>query len=182
MIEITFEKAGRRAAAYDGDRLAGVCNIVLQKTFWIIKHTEVDPACSGQGLAGKLVACVMDAAEREHVKVKPFCSYAAHQFDKNPAYAAMEDRSVITVFGMKSCPDCRRVYDQIGDSRHFRIVEIGENVKNMKAFTRLRDISPQFREAKKTGSIGIPCFVMEDGTLTLDPEEVGLASGADSQI
>ena len=44
----------------------------------------------------------------------------------------------------------------------------------MKEFLRLRDTSPVFDEAKKNGSIGIPCFVLEDGTVTLDPKDAGL--------
>lgn len=31
-----------------------------------------------------------------------------------------------------------------------------------------------FDEAKSKGFIGIPCFVLEDGTITLKPEEAGL--------
>ena len=31
-------------------------------------------------------------------------------------------------------------------------------------------------EAKKVGAASIPCFVLEDGSVTLIPEEAGLAS------
>ena len=41
---------------------------------------------------------------------------------------------------------------------------------------RLRDNNPLFDECKRTGSIGIPCFLLEDGTVTLTPEEAGLQS------
>lgn len=180
-MKIEFENDRKRAAAMDGDRLAGECDVVMQKAFWIITHTEVDPSYGGQGIAGKLIACVMDAAAAAGVKVKPFCSYAAKQFAKNPEYAAMEDTSVITVYGMKSCPDCSYVDGQITGQaqigRNFRIVDIGEDVRYMKAFTRLRDTSPVFDGVKSSGGIGIPCFVLEDGTVTLVPEEVGLVSG-----
>lgn len=40
----------------------------------------------------------------------------------------------------------------------------------------LRDNNPVFDECKKKGYAGIPCFVTEDGTVTLTPEEVGLKS------
>ena len=41
---------------------------------------------------------------------------------------------------------------------------------------RLRDNNPVFDEAKENGWLGIPCFVKEDGTVTLTAEEVGLKS------
>lgn len=175
MTEIRFEKDNRRAAAYDGSTLAGECDVVFQKSFWVITHTEVNPGYSGQGIAGELVACVMDAAKKAGVKVKPFCSYAAHQFAKNPDYAEMEDYSVITVYGMKSCPDCSYVENQIEGNRNFNFIDIGDHVKNMKAFIRIRDNDAVFDDVKKSGSIGIPCFVLEDGTVTLKPEDVGLS-------
>lgn len=176
MVEIWFDKDNNRAAASDDDRTVGECDVVMQKSFWIITHTEVDPSYGGQGIAGMLVACVMQAAKEAGAKVKPFCSYAARQFEKNQEYQEMEDKSVITVYGMKSCPDCRYVDDQIVGNQNFRVIDIGEHVKNLKAFIRIRDNSPVFDEAKKSGGIGIPCFVLEDGTVTLKPEDVGLKS------
>ena len=62
---------------------------------------------------------------------------------------------MIKIYGMPSC-------------------DIGSDVHVMKEFLRLRDTSPVFDEAKKNGSIGIPCFVLEDGTVTLDPKDAGL--------
>ena len=48
--------------------------------------------------------------------------------------------------------------------------------KNLKEFTHLRDNNPVFDKAKENGWLGIPCFVKEDGTVTLTAEEVGLKS------
>lgn len=44
----------------------------------------------------------------------------------------------------------------------------------MREFTHLRDTSPAFDHAKEVGDVGIPCFLLEDGTVTLKPEDVGL--------
>ena len=33
---------------------------------------------------------------------------------------------------------------------------------------------PEFKKVREKGLIGIPCFVREDGSITLKPEEVGL--------
>lgn len=77
---------------------------------------------------------------------------------------------------MSTCPDCVNIEEQIkGDSR-FEMIDIGQHVRNLKEFMRLRDSSPVFDEAKKCGYIGIPCFVLEDGTITLSPEDAGLQS------
>ena len=35
-------------------------------------------------------------------------------------------------------------------------------------------VEEQVNEAKQCGAAGIPCFVLEDGTVTLTPEEAGL--------
>ena len=84
---------------------------------------------------------------------------------------------MIKIYGMKSCPDCVEVDKQVeGDSR-YQVIDIGEHVSLLKEFLRLRDTHPVFDEAKKKGYAGIPCFVLEDGTVTLNSEEAGLKSG-----
>lgn len=83
---------------------------------------------------------------------------------------------MIKIYGMKSCPDCVAVDKLVeGDSR-YQVIDIGEHVSLLKEFLRLRDNNPVFDEAKKKGYAGIPCFVLEDGTVTLNPEEAGLKS------
>ncbi|WP_130837303.1 N-acetyltransferase [Lachnoclostridium sp. Marseille-P6806] len=177
MIAIQFEKERRRAAAYDGSRLVGECEIAAGKTFWVITHTEVNQEYGGQGIAGELVDCVVQEAKTEGMRIKPFCSYAAHLVEKNPAYAEIEDKTVITVYGMSTCPDCAYVAKQIRGRDDFRMVDIGGHVKDLKAFLRLRDAEPAFAGAKENACVGIPCFVLEDGTVTLSPEDVGLRAG-----
>lgn len=85
---------------------------------------------------------------------------------------------MIKIYGMKSCPDCVAVDKQVeGDSR-YQVIDIGEHVRLLKEFLRLRDNNPVFDEARKKGYAGIPCFVLEDGTVTLNPAEAGLKSGS----
>ncbi len=80
MIQIRFEKDKQRSAAYDGDTLAGFCEVQITDSAWTILHTEVDSAYGGMGIARKLVLCVAEQAEREGVKVIPACSYAKKVF------------------------------------------------------------------------------------------------------
>ena len=86
---------------------------------------------------------------------------------------------MIKIYGMKSCPDCVAVDEQVKNNSNYEVIDIGEHVRYLKEFLRLRDNSPIFDEAKQMGYAGIPCFVLEDGTITLNPEDAGLKS-ADS--
>lgn len=81
---------------------------------------------------------------------------------------------MIKIYGMKACPDCTYVESQVKDDGRYEIIDIGRSTKNLKEFLRLRDSSKAFDEAKRQGAIGIPCFVLEDGTVTLSPEDTGL--------
>lgn len=83
-------------------------------------------------------------------------------------------KAMTIVYTMKSCPDCVAVKRQTEGKPDFRLCDIGESVTHMKAFLRLRDANTAFDAAKAAGSIGIPCFVLEDGTVTLSPAEAGL--------
>lgn len=83
---------------------------------------------------------------------------------------------MIKIYGMKTCPDCTFVDEQVVNDSRFEVIDIGEHVRNLKAFLKLRDNSPVFDDAKRHGYAGIPCFVLEDGRVTLSPEEVGLQS------
>ena len=46
---------------------------------------------------------------------------------------------MIKIYGMKTCPDCVAVDEQVkGDSR-YEVIDIGEHVRFLKEFLRLRD-------------------------------------------
>lgn len=81
---------------------------------------------------------------------------------------------MIKIYGMDTCPDCSYVKAQVKDRPGYELIDIGSHVKNLKAFLKLRDSSPVFDEARKNGYAGIPCFVLDDGTVTLSPEDAGL--------
>lgn len=81
---------------------------------------------------------------------------------------------MIRIYSMEACPDCVSVKEQVKGAEGFQIVDIGETTGNLKEFLKLRDTNPVFEPVRRDGRIGIPCFVKEDGTVTLQPEEVGL--------
>lgn len=81
---------------------------------------------------------------------------------------------MIRIYGMDTCPDCTAVYERVKDDPRYEIVEIGSHVLRLKEFLHLRDTHAVFNDARREGYAGIPCFVLEDGTVTLSPEEAGL--------
>lgn len=83
---------------------------------------------------------------------------------------------MIKIYGMESCPDCTYVEEQVKGDGKYEIIDIGLHVRNLKEFLKLRDRDAAFTHAKQAGQAGIPCFVLEDGRVTLVPEEAGLRS------
>lgn len=86
---------------------------------------------------------------------------------------------MIKVYSMPSCPDCAFLKDQYDE--RFEVIDIGSHVKLLKEFMAIRDNNPLFEELKKDGKLGIPCFQMEDGTITLKPEDVGLIARSEGE-
>lgn len=78
------------------------------------------------------------------------------------------------MYVMKTCPHCEYVEKQVVGDKRFKVIDIGEHVRNLKEFLRLRDSNVAFTEAKKVDDVGIPCYVLEDGTVTLESVDVGL--------
>ncbi len=82
---------------------------------------------------------------------------------------------------MSTCPDCTDVKLVAKNDDRFQLIDIGEHVRNLKEFLRLRDKHPKFRVARERGLVGIPSFLLEDGSVTFHPEEVGLDIAACSE-
>ncbi len=92
---------------------------------------------------------------------------------------------MIKVYVMATCPDCFQVKEQLKDNPNYKLIDIGEHVRNLKEFLRLRDASPAFDDARRNGYIGIPCFVTEDGGVTFSNDDVvsgDIPSGASCSI
>ena len=81
---------------------------------------------------------------------------------------------MIKVFVMQTCPDCRQVKEQARNDNRFELIDIGEHVRNLKQFLALRDSNPAFDKIKRIGAGGIPCFVMEEGSISFSLEKVNL--------
>lgn len=81
---------------------------------------------------------------------------------------------MIKMFVMKTCPYCEYVEKQVVNDPRFEVIDISKHVRHLKQFLELRDANPAFDEAKATGDVGIPCYVLEDGTVTLSSKDAGL--------
>ena len=82
MIEIIFEKEKNRAIALDDTTQIGECDFFETKDCWNITHTEVNNEYQGQGIARKLVECIIENAKKENKKLIAECSYAKKILEK----------------------------------------------------------------------------------------------------
>lgn len=75
----------------------------------------------------------------------------------------------VTVYGSHLCPDTLYAINQLmskGVDMSFK--NIPAALPDLKEFPAIRENDAIFDNAKKNGGLGIPCFVFEDGTRTLD--------------
>lgn len=80
------------------------------------------------------------------------------------------------IYVMETCRDCTFVEEQLNGSQDFEIIDIGSHVLKLREFLTLRDSHPAFEAVRRAGRVGIPCFVFEDGRVSLSPEDAGLVS------
>jgi glutaredoxin-related protein len=81
---------------------------------------------------------------------------------------------MIKMYVMKSCPYCAYVLRQVKGNPEFKVIDIGEDIHDLKTFLDMRDHAPEFAEARAEGDVGVPCYVREDGSITLMSHDVGL--------
>ncbi len=76
---------------------------------------------------------------------------------------------MLKIYGSMQCPDCvqcREDLDKAGIA--YEYLDFADSLLYLKDFLGYRDSNPVFTEVKAAGSIGIPCIIREDGSLTLD--------------
>lgn len=76
MITIIFIKEENRAVAYDDNIEIGECTFEETGNTWNIIHTGVDSKYQGQGIARKLVECIIGNAKQHNMNLIAECSYA----------------------------------------------------------------------------------------------------------
>ena len=68
---------------------------------------------------------------------------------------------------MESCPDCTAVKELYSNNPEYQLIDIGQQARNLKEFLALRDHHPAFDKVRERSTIGIPCFVREDGSVAI---------------
>ena len=70
----------------------------------------------------------------------------------------------VVMYGTKACPDCVEAEEILKEKGiHYLYMEFSDNIGYLKRFLTLRDTNPIF---------GVPCFQFQDGSLSLDIDEV----------
>ena len=76
MISIIFISKENRAVSYNNNIEIGECVFKELENIWNIIHTGVDRKYQGQGIAKRLVKCVIENSKECNKKVIAECSYA----------------------------------------------------------------------------------------------------------
>ena len=82
MVQIKFDIEKKQATAYDENIKIGECDYLEKEGVWNIIHTEVNKSHQGQGIARKLVECIIENAEKNNKKIIANCSYAKKIIEK----------------------------------------------------------------------------------------------------
>lgn len=76
MIEIKFEKEKNRSVAISDGKVIGECDFIINDENINIIHTGVSSSFQGQGIAKKLVECVLENIKEYNKEIIADCSYA----------------------------------------------------------------------------------------------------------
>lgn len=78
---------------------------------------------------------------------------------------------MLKIYGSMQCPDCMECcadLDRAGVAYEF--LDFADSLLNLKEFLKLRE-DTIFDEVRRNGSIGIPCILRDDGSITLNWSE-----------
>lgn len=79
----------------------------------------------------------------------------------------------ITVIGSHLCPDTLFALHKLSERKaEIDFKNLSASLPDLKVYLAQRDTNPLYAAVKQNGGIGIPCFVLEDGSVTLELEEV----------
>ena len=79
---------------------------------------------------------------------------------------------MLKIYGSMLCPDCVKCREDLDRAGiEYEYLDFSEDLRNLKAFLKLRDTEAVFEDARREGYIGIPCILREEGSLTLSWQE-----------
>lgn len=76
----------------------------------------------------------------------------------------------VRMYGAPICPDCVAEKEALLKNHSIQLdyVDITESTANLKEFLKYRDEEKLFEPIKSSGKIGIPFYILENGTKTHD--------------
>lgn len=78
---------------------------------------------------------------------------------------------MLKIYGSMLCPDCVKCREDLDKAGvEYEYLDFSDSLKNLKEFLAIRDSSVLFDDVRKIGSIGIPCILEENGSISLDWE------------
>lgn len=79
---------------------------------------------------------------------------------------------MLKIYGSMLCGDCVECVAELKKANvEFEFLDFSDQLSSLKAFLKIRDENPLFRSVRENGSIGIPCILREDGSVTLEWDE-----------
>lgn len=80
----------------------------------------------------------------------------------------------VIMYGSRICSDCLWAEGKIKERSDIELEyrQITKDVPTLKEFLAYRDHDPVFDQVRELGLVGIPFYILEDGTKTLNTKEV----------
>jgi glutaredoxin-related protein len=79
----------------------------------------------------------------------------------------------VTVVGSHLCPDTLYALCELRrENIDIDFKDLSANLQDLKEYLSLRESLEIYKDIREMGGIGIPCFILEDGTKTLDLNKV----------
>ena len=79
----------------------------------------------------------------------------------------------VTVVGSHLCPDTLYALNKLTEAGiEMDFKNLSASLPDLKVYLGLRDTEPMYEKVKAGGGIGIPCFILEDGTKTMDLKDL----------
>lgn len=79
----------------------------------------------------------------------------------------------VTVIGSHLCPDTLYALNRLSEAKaEIKFKNLSASLSDLKVYLALRQDSPAYADIRADGGIGIPCFILEDGTITRDLDAV----------
>lgn len=90
----------------------------------------------------------------------------------------------VIMYGAGICGDCVQAKEILSRYPDIQLDyrSITDSIKTLKEFLSYRDHEEMFISVKENGHIGIPFFVLEDGTKTLDVTDIVTAEFPSSEL